>query len=93
MCETAISVSSPGPARTPASPGPAIQVRGIVPGDALSELKFHWGSAYHLAVVGGLCTARRKDGRGTTLTSPVPAGLRLLIVADYTAMPVPRDLP
>jgi hypothetical protein len=74
-------------------PRPAPLVRGVVPGDALDELKFHWGSAYHLAVAGGVRTARRKDGRGGTLTSPVPEGLRLLILADYTAMPVPRDLP
>jgi hypothetical protein len=93
MCETAIPVSRPESPGARACPGPAPLVRGVVPGDALNELKFHWGSAYHLAVVGGVCTARRKDGRGGALTSPVPEGLRLLIVADYTAMPVPRDLP
>jgi hypothetical protein len=93
MCETAIPASNPGSAGTRACPGSAPQVRGVLPGDALNELKFHWGSAYHLAVAGGVRTARRKDGRGGTLTSPVPEGLRLLILADYTAMPVPRDLP
>ena len=93
MCETAIPVSNPELVGTRAGPGPAAQVRPAVADDALKELKFHWGSAYHLAVVGGVCTARRKDGQGSTLTSPVPEGLRLLIVADYTAMPVPRDLP
>jgi hypothetical protein len=93
MCETAIPVSRPESPGTRACPGPTAQGRGVLPGDALNELKFHWGSAYHLAVAGGVCTARRKDGRGGTLTSPVPEGLRLLIVADYTAMPVPRDLP
>jgi hypothetical protein len=93
MCETAIPVSNPEPAGTLACPRPAAQVRPVVPDDALNELKFHWGSAYQLAVVGGVCTAQRRDGHGSTLTSPVPEGLRLLIVADYTAMPVPRDLP
>jgi hypothetical protein len=92
MCETPITLSSPESPGTRPCPGPAPLVRGVVPDDALDELKFHWGSAYHLAVAGGVCTARRKDGRGAPLTSPVPAGLRLLIVADYTAMPVPRDL-
>jgi hypothetical protein len=87
MCETAIPVSNPERARPRARPGPATQVRPAVADGSLKELKFHWGPAYHLAVVSGVCTARRKDGRGGTLTSPVPAGLRLLIVADYTAMP------
>jgi len=66
-----------------------------VTGDAgaLDELEFHWGSAYHLAVVDGMCTARRRDGRGGTLADPLPEGLRLLILADYEACPVPRDLP
>jgi hypothetical protein len=54
---------------------------------------FHWGSAYHLAVIDGLWTARRRDRKGGTLTDPTPAGLRLQILADYAAMPVPRDLP
>jgi hypothetical protein len=93
MCERAIPVSNLERAGTPACPGPATHGRPVVPDDALKELKFHWGSAYHLAVVGGVCTARRKDRQGSTLTSLVPEGLRLLIVADYTAMPVPRDLP
>ena len=38
-------------------------------------------------------TAQRRDGKGGTLTDPLPEGLRLLILADYAAMPVPRDLP
>jgi len=61
--------------------------------DALDELDFHWGSAYDIAVTGGMWTARRRDGRGDTLADPLPEGLRLRIQADYTAMPVPRDLP
>ena len=60
---------------------------------ALDELEFHWGSAYHIAVVDGMYTARRLDGRGAPLADPLPAGLRLRIQADYAAMPVPRDLP
>ena len=38
-------------------------------------------------------TAQRRDGKGSTLTDPLPEGLRQLILADYAAMPVPRDLP
>ena len=68
--------------RTAASRG---QIRA-----ALDELEFHWGSAYHIAVADGVCTARRRDGKGGTLTDPLPEGLRLRIVADYHADPVPR---
>jgi hypothetical protein len=60
---------------------------------ALEELEFHWGSAYDVAIVDGMWTARRKDGRGGTLVDLLPEGLRLRIQADYAAMPVPRDLP
>jgi hypothetical protein len=59
----------------------------------LEELEFHWGSAYHLAVIDGVCTAWRKDCRGGKLADRLPEGLRLQIVADYERMPVPRDLP
>ena len=58
----------------------------------LDELRFHWGSAYDIAMADGMWTARRKDSRGGTLTDPLPEGLRLRIQADYAAMPVPRDL-
>jgi hypothetical protein len=60
---------------------------------ALDELRFHWGSAYDIDAVGGVFTARRRDGRGGRLADPLPEGLRLRIQADYAAMPVPRDLP
>ena len=90
MCERATPASDPAPAPgRPRSRGPAR------PADAgaLAELGFHWGSAYHLAVIDGACTARRRDGKGGTLTDPTPEGLRLQILADYAAMRVPRDLP
>ena len=46
--------------------------RGRRGGDTgvLDELRFHWGSAYDVAVGGGVCTARRRDGKGGTLTDP-----------------------
>ncbi len=58
---------------------------------ALDEIRFHWGSAYDIG--GGMWTARRRDGRGAPLADPLPEGLGQRIQADYTAMPVPRDLP
>ncbi len=32
------------------------------------ELRFRWGSAYYVALVDGMWTAWRKDGRGGRLT-------------------------
>jgi len=58
--------------------------------DELDELRHHWGEAYD---IDGMCTATRKDGKGAPLADPRPEGLRKQIQADYTAMPVPRDLP
>jgi hypothetical protein len=71
--------------------GRAAASRAEIDIGTLEELEFHWGSAYHVAVVDGVCTARRRDGKGGTLTDPLPEGLRLRIVADYHADPVPRD--
>ena len=90
MCERATPAPDPAPA--PERPRSRGQVRPA-DADALAELEFHWGSAYHLAVIDGACTARRRDGKGGTLTDPTPEGLRLQILADYAAMRVPRDLP
>ena len=73
--------------------GRAAASRDEEDGGALEELEFHWGSAYDIAIVSGVWTAGRKDGRGGTLADPLPEGLRLRIQADYAAMPVPRDLP
>src|SRR3954454_18941161 len=54
----------------------------------LEELEFHWGSAYHLAVIDSMCTARRRDEKGVTLADALPEGLRLQIVADYERTPM-----
>lgn len=88
MCERAIPAHDPAPQR----PGSHGRVQPADPG-ALAELEYHWGSAYHLAVIDGAYTARRRDGKGDTLTDPDPEGLRLQILADYAALRVPRDLP
>ena len=61
--------------------------------DALEELRFHWGGAYDIDVAGQIYTARRRDGKGVPLIDPLSEGLRMRILADYAAMPVPRDLP
>ena len=90
MCERAIPAADHEQASDLA--GPSSQVQPADAG-ALAELEFHWGSAYHLAVIDGVYTAQRRDGKGGTLTDPFPEGMRLLILADYAAMPVPRDLP
>ncbi len=71
--------------------GRAVASRAEIDAGALDEVEYHWGSAYHVAVTDGLCTARRRDGKGGTLTDPLPEGLWLRIVADYRADPVPRD--
>ena len=73
--------------------GRAAASRAEEDGGALDELEFHWGSAYDIALVDDMWTARRRDGRGGTLADPLPEGLLLAIRADYAAMPVPRDLP
>jgi hypothetical protein len=90
MCERA--TLAPTPEAAAVRTGVPGQVRPV-DADALAELEFHWGSACHLAVTGGSWTARRRDGRGGTLTDQAPDGLRLQIMADYAAMRVPRDLP
>jgi len=72
---------------------PEIRERPGSDTSVLEELRFHWGEAYDIRSEGGQCTARRRDGKGGTLADPLPEGLRLRIVADYSAMPVPRDLP
>jgi len=62
-----------------------------VDGDGpLAALVWHWGDAY---VIGhpepGVWTAVRRDTRGT-LRAGGPEALRDAIIADYTAVPVPR---
>jgi hypothetical protein len=69
MCERPIPAPAP-----PERPGPRGKARPVE-ADALAELEFHWGSAYHLTVVEGLCTARGRDGKGGMLTDPTPEGL------------------
>ena len=59
--------------------------------DSLGELRFHWGGAYRVSYLPGhdLWLAQRSDD-GATLTADSAGELRQMIVADYTANPVPR---
>jgi hypothetical protein len=61
--------------------------------DAMEDLEFHWGSAYHVVSASAAFTARRRDGQGTRLADLSHAGLLRQIRADYSALAVPRDLP
>ena len=59
--------------------------------EALRDLDYHWGEAYDIAVTRiGWLAQRLDDGRG--LRAGSPGELRALIIADYTARPVPRDV-
>jgi hypothetical protein len=58
---------------------------------ALRDLDFHWGGAYAIGIGEDGWVARRLDD-GQPLVAGSPEELRALIVADYSAQPVPRDL-
>ncbi|MBV9094724.1 MAG: hypothetical protein JO132_12750 [Streptosporangiaceae bacterium] len=59
---------------------------------SLAELRWHWDTAYIIECFGlGAWVARRRDGR-CTLHADSAELLRDMIMADYTARPVPRDL-
>jgi hypothetical protein len=58
----------------------------------LESLRWNWGDAYDIGFAGGLLYAARKDGLGK-LEEVNADRLRDAIFADYTAKPVPRDLP
>lgn len=56
----------------------------------LDKLRWHWGSAYLIEYLGDYrWIAQRRDNRAT-LRADSPEGLRDLIIADYSARPVPR---
>jgi hypothetical protein len=58
----------------------------------LDELRWHWGDAYLISYLGHYrWMAKRRDNR-ETLTAEDPRELRDLIVADYTARPVSRQV-
>jgi hypothetical protein len=61
--------------------------------EELADLVFNWGEWYAITVHGGgrRYLAQRRDGKGT-LVADSAAGLRLKIVADNEADPVPREV-
>ncbi|MGH3202518.1 MAG: hypothetical protein ACRDP5_10800 [Streptosporangiaceae bacterium] len=59
--------------------------------DGLDDVRLHWGDAYLISGDGGVCTVRRRDGKGEPITAPRPDALRRKITADYYISPVPRD--
>jgi hypothetical protein len=60
--------------------------------ELLDSLRWNWGDAYLISFFEPEhWMAQRRDNRAT-LRAATPFGLRDLIIADYTARPVPRDL-
>lgn len=61
----------------------------------LGDLRYNWGAAYEFgtrALARGVqFTAVRRDGRGGVLADPLTEGLRLRVIADYSARPVARN--
>ena len=59
--------------------------------DALADLQWNWGSAYLITGMSGHWLAQRRDN-GRTLKASGPDALRELMIEDYRARPVPRDI-
>lgn len=70
---------------TPASEAPGVNA------GKLDALRFHWGDAYLIAHDRDWW-AERRDGKGGRLAAPTADALEKLITADYTFMPVPREV-
>jgi hypothetical protein len=61
------------------------------PQDALGRLQWTWGSAYQITGAADRWVARRSD-TGRLLNSDSPEGLQRLLIKDYEAEPVPREV-
>ena len=59
---------------------------------AIGNLIWHWGEAYIVTYANGLYHAERRDN-GAKVHASDPQQLGHEIHADYTARPVPRDIP
>ena len=57
---------------------------------ALDDLRWHYGEAYLIELIGGRWVAQRRDSHAT-MSADSPDQLLGLIRADYTARPVPRE--
>ena len=67
----------------------------LLPG-SLEWLRWHWSGAYaiwHYPGKNNPWHAFRRDGKGAALKADDAEALRQLIIRDYSAEPVPRDLP
>lgn len=60
--------------------------------DLLEVLHWHWGEEYEISEPLGVWRAVRRDNQ-VTLVAETADELRALIMADYAAHPVLRDLP
>jgi hypothetical protein len=58
---------------------------------ALDDLRWHYGEAYLIELIGDRWIAQRRDSHAT-MSAGSPDQLLGLIRADYAARPVPRDL-
>ena len=59
--------------------------------DALADLQWNWRGAYLITGMSGHWLAQRRDD-GQTLSASGPEELRELMIEDYAARPVPRDI-
>lgn len=57
----------------------------------LEALRWNWGEAYEITGAAGQWAAQHRDN-GRMLVAGGPDGLRELIIEDYAAQPVPRDV-
>jgi hypothetical protein len=57
---------------------------------ALDDLRWHYGEAYLIELIGDRWIAQRRDSHAT-MSAGSPDQLLGLIRADYAARPVPRD--
>ena len=58
----------------------------------LDELRWHWGEAYLIDYLGEWRWVAQRRDTGATLRAESPHELRDLIVEDYTAHPVSRQV-
>lgn len=58
---------------------------------ALDQLDFDWGEVYELAITRAGWVAKRTDNL-RALVAATPSELRVKILADYQAEPVPREV-
>ncbi len=59
--------------------------------EALSDLQWNWGGAYLITGMSKHWLAQRRDN-GRTLKASGPDGLRELMIGDYAARPVSREV-